>query len=248
MNLYEAIYVRHSVRTFTRQEPDKNIIDRLKLPVTDRFRIVVIDSKISGNIGSYGMIKDAPAWLALVSDRSGNANLRCAMAAERCVLAMTAQGLGSCWVGATFNSSDTVKKVGLNDGENIAAVIPFGYAASHKRILERITSAFTNSTKRKTFDELFDFDKSTPSAYRKALETVRLAPSAMNVQPWRAKTDRYGNVTFYSSTDNSYTMLDMGIALEHFKIATEQFQIKGKLEIPDSPTPRLIAKWIAANS
>ena len=60
MNLYEAISARHSVRTFTGQEPDRSIIERLDLPDQDGYRIVVVNSSLSGSIGSYGVIKDAP--------------------------------------------------------------------------------------------------------------------------------------------------------------------------------------------
>lgn len=248
MNLYEAIPQRHSVRTFTGRIPEKIITEKLELPDRDGFRIVVVDSSLNGGIGSYGVIKDAPAWLALVTDGSDSAILRCAMAAERCVLSLTAQGIGSCWIGGTFNSSDAGKKAGLHEGEKIAAVIPFGYAASRKRFLERVTSALAHSSKRKAFDELFEVDKDTPAVYREALESVRLAPSAVNAQPWRAKADKNGNVTFTAATDNSYTMLDMGIALEHFLIAASQLGIKGKLEIPEKPTPGFIARWCASNA
>lgn len=248
MNLYEAISARHSVRTFTGQEPDRSIIERLELPDQDGYRIVVVNSSLSGSIGSYGVIKDAPAWLALVCDGSDSSTLRCAMAAERCVLSLTAQGLGSCWVGGTFNQSDAGKKAGIREGKKIAAVIAFGHASSHRRFLERVTSALAHSSKRKDFDELFELNKETPAVCRTVLEAIRLAPSAVNSQPWRAKADRYGNVTFSSASDNTYTMLDMGIALEHFIIAAERLGIKGRLEIPDTPTPRLIARWIAASA
>ncbi len=248
MNLFEAINERHSVRTFTGQMPAREIMDKIELPAGKNYRITCVESGISGGIGSYGIIKDAPAWLALISDGSDYAKLRCAMEAERIVLYLTSQGVGTCWVGGTFNSSDAGQKAGIHDQEKIDAVIPFGYAATHKRFIERVTSALAHSSKRKEFDKLFDIDKEAPAVYRDILEAVRMAPSAVNAQPWRIKVDMDGNAFFSSASDNAYTMLDMGIALEHFKIAAEKYGIKGSLEIPSMPKPQLIARWIAANS
>lgn len=246
MDLFEAINERHSVRTFTGQMPGRDITDRLNLPQHDDYRIVNVDSSISGQIGSYGIIKNAPAWLALVTDGSNAAMVRCAMDAEQAVLRLCSLGLGSCWVGGTFNSSDAEKKAGLRAGEKIAAVIPYGYAAARKRFIERVTSALAHSSTRKPFEALFTVAEGAPPVYRRILDAVLRAPSAVNAQPWRVKVDKDGNVVFSSATDNTYTMLDMGIALEHFKIAAGHYGVEGSLEIAESPTSELIARWIAA--
>ncbi len=243
MNLYQAIFSRHSVRTFTGERLPKNITDKLNLPKTDNYRIVYVDSNLNGSIGSYGIIRNAPAWLALITDGTPAAELRCAIEAERTVLWMTSRNIASCWVGGTFNAKEASKKIGIDAGERLVAVIPIGFAAAKKRLIERITSAIAGSAKRKPFESLFSIPDKLPEIYRKVLEAVRMAPSAVNAQPWRINVDKCGDAVFSSTTDNSYTMLDMGIAISHFMIAAEELGLKGHIEISDNPTPGYIARW-----
>ena len=76
------------------------------------------------------------------------------------------------------------------------------------------------------------------------LEAVRLAPSAMNVQPWRVNIDHEGKAVFSSVTDNKYTMLDMGIALAHFVLMADSSGVAGRLVIPHHPISARIAEWM----
>ena len=85
------------------------------------------------------------------------------------------------------------------------------------------------------FESLFfDGDASTPLSREKAgnlavpLEMVRLAPSAVNKQPWRVIV-KDGTAHFYCKRskgmgggDLDMQMIDMGIALCHFALAARE--------------------------
>lgn len=47
---------------------------------------------------------------------------------EGIVLKMTDWGLGTCRLSGKLNRSDLAEKIGLEEGENIAAVTPVGYS------------------------------------------------------------------------------------------------------------------------
>lgn len=236
------------MRTFTGTLPPDDIMTELRSRVAsaacDHHRIVVVDSAMSGNIGSYGVISKAPAWLALVTDGSDESALRCAIEAEKIVLYLTSVNVGTCWVAGTFNQSKVRHAADTGENEHVVAVIPFGIATPRRRLIESLQSGLTRSSSRKPFDKLFQIDSRAPGAYTTLLEAVRLAPSAMNVQPWRVNIDHEGRAVFSSVTNNKYTMLDMGIALAHFVLMADSSGVAGRLVIPNHPTPAMIAEWM----
>ncbi|MBO7399910.1 MAG: nitroreductase, partial [Clostridia bacterium] len=72
-----------------------------------------------------------------------------------------------------------------------------------------------------------------------ALEAVRLAPSAVNKQPWRVILS--GNrAHFYEKRSRGYNdgewdiqKIDMGIALCHFEVAAKENGIRAVFDIAD---------------
>ncbi len=206
----------------------------------DGWRIVLIKSGIDGKIGSYGIISNAPAWMVLIADGRDQSALEAAMAMERLVLQSTAAGVGTCWVGGTFRIGKLNALLDKNRNEKVLAVVPFGIPKDNKSMLEKVMTKLAHSKTRKPFDSLFSATGDNFGPYREALEAVRLAPSAVNAQPWRAHVDG-PKVTFSTATDNSYTMLDMGIALCHFSLVAEQQSLPGHLKI-DIALPH-IATW-----
>ncbi|HHU02565.1 MAG TPA: hypothetical protein GXZ91_05490 [Christensenellaceae bacterium] len=92
---------------------------------------------------------------------------------EAFVLNASSLGLGTCWVAGNFRRS--VCDVKLADGERIQAIIPYGKPLGN--------------TKKKGRKPLNALCKSNPSAWPlwayRAADAVRIAPSAVNLQPWR---------------------------------------------------------------
>ena len=107
-------------------------------------------------------------------------------------------------------------------------------------------SKLVSSHKRKSLEELCEegFNENWPEWIKTALRCARLAPSAVNRQPWRFKvnddsiTIKYKKSKF-SSKVSEY--LDCGIAMLHLKVGAFYKNVEGYWEYCDDPQ---VAKFI----
>ena len=248
MNIVETIQKRRSVRTYTGEPLSdehiaqiKQYINQLQAPFGINARVELISASFNGKpvkLGTYGYIKGAGDYLAMVYEKAPFAETAAACMFEQAVLFCTDLGLGTCWLGGSFSRSDFKKQVKLKPGEKLRIVSPVGYASDRKRFLEKyIVRADNNHASRKPFGELF-FDKNfdtplTESAagiFLKPLEMVRLAPSANNKQEWRVLLEDKA-LHFYKKPYPMFDAIDMGIALCHFELTCKELSIDGKFEI-----------------
>ena len=124
----------------------------------------------------------------------------------------------------------------LGTDEMMPCATAIGYAAEAMSMREKMMRAGIKADHRKPFAELFFHeDFGTPLTEESAgqllqpLEMVRLAPSAVNRQPWRVVL-RDRHVHFFlkrdagaaSDSKPDMQMVDMGIALCHFQLAARQ--------------------------
>ena len=138
----------------------------------------------------------------IVDDGVPNALIHAGVSGEAFVLEAAAMGLGTCWVAAFKRGGAAVP---LEEGEKIKAVIAFGKPG-----------ASGSPRRRKRLDE---FCSPNPTdwplwAYN-AAECVRIAPSAVNMQPWRLT---YAGRTIFLSSARGSAGLDIGIALLHLSL------------------------------
>lgn len=252
--LTAAITDRHSVRTYDGRDLNgsqklrlNNIIARLSAGRRHKWTI----SLVSGDGGTfrpstYGVIKGARTYALLTYDTTDETSAFAAgYAMERVVLEAVSMGLGTCWIGGTFKEKTFMDAVNVPDGQTLAAVVSIGYDSERTRLLERLTKAVAKSATRRPFNDLFV--ASSPSGliplpsdsiWRNPLEAVRVAPSAVNAQPWRAVCDGE-RVHFFYRRSRSRSALDMGIALCHFDIARQAAETEGRWsrEQPDIEPP-----------
>lgn len=254
-----TIRTRRSVRTYTGQpltdEHQQAIIDYLSDPSnmigphrTD-VRILLRENtrQAGGRIGTYGFIKKAPAFLILLSQNTPDALLDSGYVMEKMMLHLNKLGLGTCWLGGTFQRKqfDAVTE----DVDLIPAISPVGYPAKRPSLTERMIRTGAGADHRLPLDSLFyqdDFRHAiTDEALRGRLHLVRLAPSASNKQPWRGvvkdstlhlylhRTPGYGDVLSYD-----IQWLDMGIAAAHYDYDHPvQYHVDDPhLEVPDEWT------------
>jgi Nitroreductase len=268
MNTIETIKNRRSVRTYT-GEPlrDEHIvhikqyINQLKTPFGAKARIELISTNDNGDavkLGTYGWIKGACDYLLLIYEESPFAETAAAYMFEQVVLFCTDLGLGTCWLGGSFSRGDFKKQISLNPNEKLKIVSPVGYPGDKKRFLEKyIVKADKNHTSRKLFGELFfEKDFSNPLTEAAAgtfftpLEMVRLAPSANNMQEWRALLEN--NVLhFYKKPYLMFDAIDMGIALCHFELTCKEMGIDGNFEqlkdYPANDKIKYVISWVSGN-
>ncbi len=80
-----------------------------------------------------------------------------AIAMEQLVLAATAEGLGTCWIGTGFNEQKTKALLGIPEGVRIVAISPLGYPK--KGIRHAVTKALTHIAPRRKLNEIAHWGK-----------------------------------------------------------------------------------------
>lgn len=154
---------------------------------------------------------------------------------ELLVLYAQSLGLGTVWVGGTMDRAGFEKAMELAADEVMPCMSPLGYPAKKMSLRETMMRKGVKADERMAFEELF-FEGSfaSPLTLEKAgtfghpLEMVRLAPSAVNKQPWRVVLTDNG-AHFYLKRSKGFTgglldmqKIDMGIALCHFDLAAKE--------------------------
>lgn len=226
LTLTQAIETRRSTRTFTGPAPDEALLRLCGAGAGTHVLPLPAGTLRHGKVGTYGIIKGSPAYVAVVHRADDTADtLRAGIEGERFVLECTRLGLGTCWLGGTFNRTDVRRALpGLPDGHTVAAVIAVGTPASSPRLLDRLMRKVARSDNRRPLADIIIAGEA-PAALTKALEALRLAPSAANRQPWRLAFNRDGSIDVYGDPRDSFMTLDTGIALAHFLALAPAFTL-----------------------
>ena len=159
-------------------EDDKNLMGINGNKIKIHFVRTIGDN--SGRIGTYGVVKKAPGYVAAVCDNNQDAMLDCGYVFEKLLLHLETMGVSTCWLGGTFKRSQI--KVPVSEEEIIPIISPVGYSSGKKTFSDKTVRRLAKSDSRLDFDNLFfyeNFKQSIPEGQsRGVLECVRLAPSA----------------------------------------------------------------------
>lgn len=191
---------------------------------------------LNGVAGYKGIMIKAPNYLLLLSEKKDHYIESAGYLGERAILFARDLGVDSCWI--TFESSDLVKeKLNLNTDKEVVALIALGYGAEKldgKKIDYNYSntnvSVSTNSSERISLDDMVYIDEWGNNANSDILEEralldafsyARMAPSALNKQPWRFIVDG-GKVVLCINNENydgSYVnRIDAGIVMLYFGV------------------------------
>ena len=265
MKIVENIQKRRSIRSYT-GEPlckehiaqIKQYISQLQAPFGIKARIELISMHSSEKpikLGTYGWIKGACDYLALIYEDAPFAETAASCIFEQAILFCTDLGLGTCWLGGSFSRRDFKKQIILKPNEKLRIVSPVGYASDKNHFVEKyIVNADKNHASRKAFGELFfdkDFDnpltETNAGVFSTPLEMVRLAPSANNKQEWRVLLED-NTLHFYKKPYPMFDSIDMGIALCHFELSCKELGIEGRFEVlkdfPANNKIKYVISWI----
>lgn len=244
----ELVQIRHSVRNYDNIPISEeiinkieNYIDNIENPFNKKIRIKLIkkdESHKNLKLGTYGVIKGANYFLVAACKNDDLSLLALGYTLEKVILYCTSLGLGTVWLGGTFNKGEFAKAISLRENEVLPIVSPVGYEGGKKSFIATLIG--DNSSKRKPYSELFfnkDFnthlEPSTFGEYFEPLEMLRLAPSALNKQPWRVLKEG-NNIHFYLNSTKGLTKIDIGIALCHFHLSSIENNINGEFVSLDS--------------
>ncbi|OGW40493.1 MAG: nitroreductase [Nitrospirae bacterium RBG_13_39_12] len=247
---YETITIRRSRRLFISEPVPENLLERLNTvcnqfrPFTEARAVMVTHSAnkvFKGITANYGKIKGAPALIAFIGNiRDSHIYEKVGYLGEGIVLEATALNLGTCWVGVLFRPDVAASLIKIKEGEKVFAVTPIGYVKKEWSMEEKIMTGFGWTHKRKSLDELVTgIDKvKWPLWIKTALEAARIAPSAVNRQPWRFKVEP-DNITVSldnpKDTFNIPKQLDCGIAMLHIEVASLYCGVTGEWEFLKLP-------------
>ena len=204
---YDAMLKRSSVRTYT-GAPDKEQLDRLGV-LCRKLSWQGITVRMFKGPGLKSQIKGTDVYAVIVAKKGTPMELEGYMG-EALVLEATAMGLGSCWLGAGFHMDVISRNVNLQNDEVVHCVISLGKAnlpafAPKRKELVKLCG--------KTEEEL----AALGTWQKEAVLAARLAPSAINMQPWKIEADRSSvaieepQFVLYKK----YAPLDRGIAMLH---------------------------------
>jgi hypothetical protein len=248
---YEAIGKRRSYRTYDKNRP----VEAEKLAALDavckefppfthaRACLVTesVEKVFRGLVGAYGKVKNAPAFIVFVGNtESPFYNEQTGYTGEGLILEAAALGLDTCWVGGAFSRENVASLIEVGNTERVLAVSPVGYAIKSETFEDKIMAGFGRHHKRLPVDKLvsgLSYEQS-PDWIKSSIEAARLAPSALNRQPWGFDIEEDAITVYIRSkgTDTGIPFrLDCGIAMLHMEVAALNAGYKGRWEFLQSP-------------
>jgi nitroreductase len=192
-------------------------------------------------LGFYGNIKNAPAFLAFIGDMSDpQVQEKMGYTGEAIVLEATSLGLGTCWVALTYKASTVQSMISLSGQEKLIAVSPVGYSMEQWTFEEKMFSGFGPNHKRNRLSSMVSGlpQEQWPGWAKSAVEAARLAPSAVNRQPWRFDIGEKGITVSARGAGPEFNVarrLDCGIAMLHVELGALSGNAHGSWELLKSP-------------
>ncbi len=258
-SIEEAVTKRYSVRNYLDKEIEEEKIKAIEAFIASldnpfgkkvNFHFLFRnDMNEEQRLGTYGVIKGAKNFIGTTIKLEPRTLEALGYEFETLVLYLAHLGLGTCWLGGTFDRKGFANAMNVNEGELLPIITPYGYAAEKKHIKEIAMRKMIKADKRKDWKELFyKKDFSSPLTKDGAgelafpLEMLRLGPSASNKQPWRIIVDGR-TLHFYEHREPGYSKafpydiqrVDMGIAAAHFDYSVKEKGIKGYFELDSVP-------------
>ena len=219
MTLTEMIFKRKSCRSFTGEPVDAEMVEKI---LSFDPKPLYPQIKVRMDIVSRDKVKCICPWttpqlIAIYSEETEGYLENIGFLFQQMDLYLQTLGLGVCWLGMGRMNPKTTVQV---EGMKFVILLAFGHPKGDQ--LRHDLKGF----KRKPMEKITDQADAR-------LEVARLAPSAVNSQPWYFTHDGE-TVHVYCSKKGS--RLDAGIALAHLYVANEEtfrfFKAQQVREIP----------------
>ena len=220
MDLQKAIGSRYSCRTFDPGPLSEERAAKIRelaagINAESGLTLEFLDDGAAAFAGfrrSYGMFKNVRSLILMKGpDELPDLPERLGYYGEELVLALTALGIGTCWVGGTYDRS----VLSVPPGETLLLVVPVGEPG---RILLKDRFLLRQlHGRRKPPAERLTAEGDVPDWLRRGMEAVIPAPSAVNSQkPHFTYTG--GILTASVPGRSPMEFVDLGIAKRHFEI------------------------------
>ena len=237
-----AVATRHSRRAFDPRPVDSATLDAIDTvcsafrPYADARTELVRQPSVdvfTGLLGGYGRVTGAPHLLVFIGDAGAEfVDQHVGFTGEAIVLEAASLKLDTCWVAGFFRASLASELVDLAPGERIYAVSPLGYGTPHAGLGERSMQSLAHAHARRTVERIApSVSAGWPQWAVAAIETARLAPSAMNRQPWRFRFDAGALVIAQDNAGETPKVTkrrDCGIAMLHAELGARADRVLGR--------------------
>lgn len=244
-HITEHIRKRRSVRTFNGRALSENDMEKLRSfweTITNPFEIPVqfrfLHAKQDGL--TCPVVTGTELYVGGKVKRVPDADTAFGYSFEMLVLYAQSIGIGTVWLGGTMNRSAFEAAMQLDAEEMMPCASPLGIAADKLSLRESMMRKAIKADERLPFEALFfngtfntPLTREQAGSFAQPMEMVRLAPSAVNKQPWRVIVN--GNTAhFYLKRSKGFghdakldmQKIDLGIALCHFALTAGELDLK----------------------
>lgn len=213
MTIFEAIKVRHSVRSYKDTPLNEAEIQKLQaeIDVCNRegglhIQLVTKEPKAFDSLmAHYGKFSGVQNYIALIGKKDAALDEKLGYYGERLVLLAQTLGLNTCWVAMTFRKSAAKSRLSIAPDEKLVCVLALGYGTT-----------LGVAHKGKPMDSLCQTSSPVPEWFQQGMEAVMLAPTAMNQQKFLFSLT--GNTVTAKSLGGFYSKVDLGIVKYHFEV------------------------------
>jgi hypothetical protein len=196
----------------------------------------------SGIIGSYGRVNGPCSALVFATTGSSPAaDVHCGYTGEGVVLEAHARGLATCWIAGSFSRSVAKQLDALRPDEIVRAVSPVGQPLEHFTGAERFLYGQARPKHRKAMEEIAPGSAAWPGWALAGVSAARIAPSAMNRQPWLFRYENGAVVISVKAAAPGMGRIDIGIAMLHFELGARSEGNDGSWEPLDGDD---VARWV----
>jgi len=218
MTLEEAVFARHSVRRYNSTPLTKEQVEELQMRITtlnENFAlhmqlILNDDVAFSGRLAHYGSFRNVKNYIAVAGQKTlagceAPFDERVGYATANLVLLAQTLGLNTCVVGLTFKKTSTIE---IDDGEKLELVIAIGHGETQgvQHPMKPVTRIAP------------DYE-TAPDWFKKGIDYVMLAPSALNQFKARFTVDESGRVVAKHRL-GYFSKVDLGIFKYFFELGS----------------------------
>lgn len=223
MTLYEAVFLRSSVRKYRMEALPSEVLEKVISFYTGLKPLypgIETELGLTDNVSGKRIIRGlfgvmAPYYLTIYSAKGDHAEMNAGYLMEQISLYLLTLGIGSCFLASAHPAGAPKAR------SDKQAVITMAFGRPQGRAIRNQAEA-----KRLPLLELCVFKDQPTSWMTKVLEAARLAPSAFNRQPWRFVVVG-SRIHIFSKKDGMdrprrYDEFNFGAMFSHIAVASEE--------------------------
>ena len=221
MTLLDAVSIRTSLRSY-RHEPISTVQQQQlektisQLNASSGLRIQLACGRpepFRSFSKSYGMLTGVTNYLIFAGPGSDpDLEEKCGYYGEELILTAVSMGLGTCWVGGTYDKKSCLCH--LAEGERLVCVAAVGSPPEKLGLREQVIRRAARGLGRKIAAEA----QEGPAWYAAGMAAAALAPSALNRRGYRFSLLPDGTAQARLEGDGPFALVDLGIAKRHFAL------------------------------